>query len=131
MRGASLWTGNSTVVMNIINLNKGYCTDTCLHRGYRVDIGLLSRYCVAICLHSKHRVDSFAGFLILLGTGYVLVNIRGQLDLIFCPHSLSITNALNLRPRDAYWNECRYYVELSNKKITIFIDVAIDYTCIM
>ena len=57
-------------------------------------------------------VDSFAGFLILLGTGNVLANIRGQLDLIFCPRSLSITNALSLRPRDAYWNECRYYVEV-------------------
>ena len=57
----------NSVVMSMIGLNCGYCTDMCLHIGYCVELCLISSYCKIVCLYSRHCADSFAGYLVLLG----------------------------------------------------------------
>ena len=65
------------VVLNIVSINHGYCTDMCLYIGFYTDIYLLSKYCVIRCLQRIKCADSFAGSLIFLDILYVLVDIGG------------------------------------------------------
>ena len=77
----------------------------CLHGGYRVRhyICTVCTYCVVIFPHSAQCEHNFAGSLVVLGTGYVLlaIDIRGKLDLIFCHYSLYTMYSLIHRKSDA------------------------------